>query len=222
MLTIKMLSDKSLVITKAINIYQRQSLVDNMQILIPLTYSDNDLTKFNATLEYIDPANMAHTEILVKDEELYNDTMIRFTLDMDTKFTYLAGDITMKLTLTYFDEGENKKYILKTGELTLKILKLNDYFLYADESSFTTIDNKIMELQAQTDKLAAMAGIYAESVPDDLTIDDTALLQLSANGTPIGNGVQLASAVDENDDKDDGVIDLDSSANDEETAVIDL
>ena len=221
MLTIKMLSDKSLVMTKPVNIYQRQSLVDNMQILIPATFGENDMTQYNAVLEYIDPANIAHMENLTRDEELYNELFIRYTLDMDTHFTYLAGDITMKLTLSYFDESENKKYVLKTGELVVTILPLNDYFAYADESSFTSIDNKIMELQAQTDKLAAMAAIYAEKVPDDLNMDEEALLQLSVNGVPVGKGVQLAKPVDDEDGKDDGVIDLNDS-NGDEIVVIDL
>ncbi len=222
MLTIKMLSDKSLVITQPVNLYQRQSLVDNMQILIKPDFNGIDLTNYTATLEWIDPANVAHIEILNKDEELYNDQFLRYTLDVDSKFTYMAGDNTMKVTLSYSDESEGKKYVLKTGEVVVKVLKLNDYFVYADESSMTSIDNKIMELQTQADKIAAVAGIYAESVPDDVQMDDNALLQLSINGTPIGNGVQLASAVDEDDGKDDGVIDLDDSEEVETVAIIDL
>lgn len=224
MLTIKMLSDKSLIMTKPKTLYQRQSLVDEMQILLPSTYDAVDLTLFDVTIEYIDAANNAHMEQLVKDDELYNDTFIRCTMDLDSKFTYMAGDVIMKLTLTHVDESEGKKYILKTGELVVTIQKLNDYFAYVDSDSISSIDQKIMELQAETDKLAAIAEIYGEKQPDDLVMSDTALLQLSANGTVIGNGVQLAEPVDEDDEKDDGVIDLNSenSNEDDQIAVIDL
>ena len=224
MLTVKMLSDKSLVMTKPTTLYQRQSLVDEMQILLPNVYDSVDLTPYDVTIEYIDPGNNAHMEQLVKDDELYQDKFIRCTMALDSKFTYIAGDVIMKLTLTHVDESEGKKYILKTGELVVTIQKLNDYFAYVDSDSISSIDQKIMELQAETDKLAAIAEIYGEKQPDDLVMSETALLQLSANGTALGNGVQLAEPVDEDDGKDDGVIDLDSEGgnDDDGIAVIDL
>lgn len=225
MLTVKMLTDKSLVMTTPARLYQRQSLVDNMQILINPKYSEDiDLSNFDATIEYIDPANIAHMEQLVKDEELYKDMFMRFTMNLDSHFTYMAGEVLMKLTLTYVDSAENVKYILRTGELKIPILKLNDYFAYVDDSSISTLDNKIMELQTKADELAAVAEIYSAKLPDDLTMNDDALLQLSVNGAAIGEGVQLASPVDEDDDKEDGVIDLDSVNPDEDdsVAVIDL
>ena len=224
MLTIKMLSDKSLVITKPMKIYQRQSLVDNFQILVPSRYENIDLTVFSCTLEWIDAATVVHSELLQADEELYNDTFIRYTLDMDSKFTYLAGTNIMKLNLTYLDTSSEsqKKYILKTGEVEVTVLSLNDYFVYVDDSSLSRIDNEIMKLQAETQKLAAAADIYAQKQPDDLVMDDSALLQLSANGKAIGEGVLLASPVIEDDDKDDGVIDLNNAPDENEIAVIDL
>lgn len=225
MLTVKMLTDKSLVMTTPARLYQRQSLVDNMQILINPKYSEDiDLTNFDATIEYIDPANIAHMEQLVKDEELYKDMFLRFTMNLDSKFTYMAGEVLMKLTLTYVDEAESVKYVLRTGELKIPILKLNDYFAYVDDASLSSLDNKIMELQAKADELAAVAEQYTAKLPDDLAMSEDALLQLSVNGQVIGEGVQLASPVDEDDDKDDGVIDLNSSSNedDDSVAVIDI
>ena len=229
MLTIKMLSDKSLIMTKPVRLYQRQSLVDNMQILINPIYSEEiDLSDYDVTIEYLDPANVVHTESLVKDPELYNDTFMRFTMDVDSKFTFMAGDVTMKLLLTHFDEAENKKYVLKTGELIVPVIKDVDFFAYVDEASLGILENKIMELQAETDKLAAAAEIYAEGVPTDLTLNDEALLQLSINGTPTGDGVQIAKPVEEGDGKDDGVIDLNQAPVDNSTnqipivAVVDL
>ena len=225
MLTIKMLADKNLVITTHAKIYQRQSLVDDMQIFVPYLYDDIDLRDFVATIEWVDAANVAHSDTLVADEDLYKDNFIRYTLPLDSKFTYMAGIVVMKLTLTHYDESEEKRYVLRTGELEIEILKLNDYFVYTDDSSLDVITNKIMELQTETDKLAAVSKIYAENLPDDLAMSDSALLQLSVNGSPIGEGVQLAAPVDEDDGKDDGVIDLDIDSDDDditEVAVIEL
>lgn len=213
MLTIKMLSDKSLVITQKARLYQRQSLVDNMQILVPSTYGEQDLTKYTATIEYIDPANIAHSEILIADTELYMDKFVRYVMPLDSKMTYMAGNILMKLTLTYFDEAEEKTYVLKTGELEIEILKLNDYFAYADEASLSTIDNKILALQAETDKLAVLAETYAENQIDDLALTGS-LLQVSAKGVPKGEGVEIPTGwTDDQDGSEDGVIDVDVNNN---------
>lgn len=212
MLTIKMLKNKDLVVTVPCKIYQRQSLVDNMQILVYATYEDYDLTKFTATLDYIDAANVAHTEILeAPDEDLYKDVYIRYVLPVDSKFTYMAGKITMKLTLSWNDVETNKKYILRSGELELEILPLNDYFAYVDIDSLNTLDNKIMTLQTETEKLAHMAEIYQESVPTDLSVNEDSVLQLVVNGEVIGQGVSVASVNLDTDGTVDGILDLETA-----------
>lgn len=209
MLTIKMLSDKSLVMTVQSKLYQRQSLVDTMQILIPATYDDMDLTVFTGTIEYIDPGNVAHMEILTADEDLYKDTFIRYTLPLDSMFTRIAGTVTMKVTLTYNDESTMKKYVLKTGEIEIEIAEINDYFAFVDEDSLTAIDNRIMHLQTEADKLAAAAEIYAEDKVDDLVLEDD-ILHVSANGKALGNGVEiLVNPEDDDSNPEDGQINLD-------------
>lgn len=209
MLTIKMLSDKSLVMTVQSKLYQRQSLVDTMQILIPATYDDMDLTVFNGTIEYIDPGNVAHMEILTADEDLYKDAFIRYTLPLDSMFTRIAGTVTMKVTLTYNDESTMKKYVLKTGEIEIEIAEINDYFAFVNDSSLDAIDNRIMHLQTEADKLAAAAEIYAEDKVDDLVLEDD-ILHVSANGKALGNGVEiLVNPEDDDSDPEDGQINLD-------------
>jgi len=228
MLTVKMLSNKNLVVTTNSRLYQRESLVDNMQILIPMEYDGINLFDFNATLEYLDPANVAHTESLIADSEVYKDLFIRYTMPLDSKFTYMAGIVIMKLTLTYFDETDNKSYVLRTGELEIEILKLNDYFAYTDDSSLNVIDNKILALQAESDKLAAIAETYAENQVDDLALTGSQL-QLTAKGEKIGEGVEIPTGwIDDQDGSEDGVIDLngdgdsDSDDDDDAIAVVEL
>ena len=209
MLTIKMLSDKSLIMTTQSKLYQRQSLVDTMQILVPSTYDDVDLTTFTATLDYIDPGNIAYMEILTADEDLYKDAFIRYTLPLDSKFTAVAGTVTMKITLTYYDESTMNKYVLKTGEIQIEVNKINDYFAYVTDESISTIDNKIMQLQAETDKIAATAEIYAQDKVDDLVLEED-ILHVSANGKALGNGVEiLVNPVDDDSNPYDGQINLD-------------
>lgn len=226
MLTIKMLANKQLVNTTTnVRLYQRQSMVDAMQFLLPETYDDISLAPFTVCLEYIDPVKVAHKEILTLDEELYKEQFLRYTLPLDSKFTYAAGTLTLKLTLTWQDEETNSKYVLKTDELDINIMTSKDYFAFVDDSSLTALDNKIMELQTKADELAAVADTYASIAVDDLTLDDGDVLKLSSNGRAIGEGVTVAIPVVDPDGVDDGVIDLDSSSEDPDdnsVAVVDL
>ena len=74
MYTIIMNDDKSLRKGETVKIYQREKLVDKLQFLLPLTYQDFDLSGFTVTLKYIDQGNVAHAEILVPSEQLYQNT----------------------------------------------------------------------------------------------------------------------------------------------------
>ena len=87
MYTILMNSDKSLVCTSRTTLYQRDKLVDKLQILIPQTYEDINLSDFTAVLKYIDQGNEVHSEILIKDEEVYKESYLRYTLPIDTNLT---------------------------------------------------------------------------------------------------------------------------------------
>lgn len=72
--------DKSLTSSIKTTLYQREKLANKIQFLFPQYYEDLSLDECTATLKYLDTGNEPHSEILVKDDELYKDIQIVDTL----------------------------------------------------------------------------------------------------------------------------------------------
>ena len=188
MYTILMNSDKSLVCTIKTTLYQRDKLVDKLQILIPQTYEDINLSDFMAILKYVDQGNEVHSEILIQDEELYKDSYLRYTLPIDTNLTRFAGDIKLCLTLNKVDMEEMKEYSLNTGETTITIAPLSDYYSFISDKSLSVIDQKVNELNVKLEAIDKMATTYDETKADNIKLDkDTSEIYLTAHDKQIGD-----------------------------------
>lgn len=193
MYTIIMNSDKSLVTTVRTTLFQREKLADKIQFLFPEYYGDLTLNEFTAVLKYLDPGNELHSEILVPDEALYKDK-IRYTLPVDTKLTRFAGDITIRITLTKTDMNTRNKYVLHTGETTITVSPLQDWYKFASDNSLEVLDRKMLELDARLEAAEKIAEIYDAEKADNIVkvVDGTDIkLQLESNGVPVGDAVTI-------------------------------
>lgn len=189
MYTILMNTDKSLNISVKTTIYQREKLVDNFRFLIPPTYDFVDLSDFTVILKYLDQGNEAHSEVLVKEDELYKEHL-SYILPVDTNLTRFAGDITLHLTMSKVDMEEKKQYSLETGEVTITISPLSDYYHFVSDSSLDAVSQKISELDVRLEAMDKIAETYDQSKADDLSCEDNTL-QLLANGKKIGSPQKL-------------------------------
>lgn len=192
MYTILMNSDKSLICTVKITLYQRDKLVDKLQILIPQAYGETDLSDFTAVLKYVDQGNEAHSEVLEKDEELYKESYLRYVLPVDTDLTRLAGDIKLSLTLNKVDMEEMKEYSLNTGEITITISPLADCYAFISDSSLSAIDQKVNEINAKLEAVNKIAAIYDEAKADNIKLDEeTSELYLTSHNKQVGNKISI-------------------------------
>ena len=162
-------------------------------------------------------------------EELYKDTYLQYTLPIDSKMAYWEGDITAKISAAWTDPDEpSKSYVLHTSEVTIHISNYSDYYIHTDAETLQTIDNKIADLNAKIGAIDRMSARYLEEMPDDLSLTDNTLLQLSVNGEPIGEGVEFPDfAYDLDDNPTDGLVDLDTTSENPDVppdsiAIIDL
>ena len=131
-----MRDDKSLVATSKAQIFQREKLVDKIQFLIPPTYEDHDLSEYNVLLKYTDQGNIAHAEQLTKDEELYKETYLRYTVDVDTNLTRFAGDVKLRLSfIKVSEEDELHEEVLHTGEITITVSPLSDLYQFVSDDA---------------------------------------------------------------------------------------
>lgn len=142
--------DKSLSCTVKTTLHQREKLVDKIQFLIPNMYGDINLQESVVLLKYIDQGNIPHAEKLVMEEELYKEEFIRCIMDVDTNFTRFAGDVKICLSFLMLN-GENGLHeeVMHSGETTISIVPLDDYFAFVSDDSLQVIDKVMVELEAK-------------------------------------------------------------------------
>ena len=170
-------------------LYQRENLVDKIQILIPQYYQDIDLSDWIAVLKYVDQANIPHAETLTKDSDIYKNR-IRFYLPVDTELTKYSGDITIRITLTKIDMNSKTQYVLHTGETTITISPLKDYYSFVPDESLEFVDQLIGNLEAKIEATEKIAEIYDTKKADNITYEDSRL-QLTSNGQRIGDAITI-------------------------------
>lgn len=199
MYTIIMNKDKSLIETVKTTLYQREKLVDKIQFLFPQKYEDFSLGEFTATLKYIDQGNVPHSEILVQDEKLYKER-IRYVLPIDTNLTQFSGNVTIRITLTKTDVETKTQYVLHTGEVTIAISPLTDWYKFAADDTLEALDKKMLELEAKIEATEKIAEMYDGAKADNLKKVSDNEICLTANGNPIGDVITITSGYNDSDD----------------------
>lgn len=190
MYTILMKDDKSLITTVTATIYQREKLVDKIRFLLPQNYGELSLKDFMITFRYVDPSNTGHVEILTVKDELYKERL-ECVLPVDTKLSRFSGDNVGYLSfLRINDENGTHEEVLKTGSITITINPVEDIFIDGDES-LNALDKRLAQMIEISKANALTANMLLENHADDLNLSEDGLLQITANGKPIGKGVLL-------------------------------
>lgn len=212
-----MSDNKELIATKRCNLYQNENLVDEVMFLLPQTYQGKQNTVFNISgatvvLKYISVDNVAHSEILAQNEELYHD-YLSFSLPVDSKLSHMAGTINLRLTVTKVDLSEGKQYVLHSSETHIEIQSLPDYYAFTPDESLEFVDQIVGKVSAQLEAANKLAEAYNATKADDLVYEDNKL-QLVADGNKIGNAVNIKSCegVNIEDDSDNEDEELDSGS----------
>lgn len=203
---------KQLIATNRINLRQHENIVDKLTFVVPFQYTESiDLRKFNVVLEWLDPTNVAHMDVLEKEEEIYKDNYQRYFLPVESPLNRFAGDIEMKLVFTMVDYETSKRYKLETDTIIVPIMSIKDYYAVMPSESFDAINDTIDELRAISDKLTADAQLFYDTKGDDLGFDEEGTLHLTAHGEIIGQGVDVATpgTEDDEDESHDGIINAD-------------
>ncbi len=194
MYAIKMNNDKSLITTIKATIYQNEKNADTLVFLVPQTYERIDMADSTMLLRYILPNGIGKSEELEMDPEPYK-TYYQYRLKVTTAITSMPGKI--ELWLSAIDLHDN--LIFKSGTAFIEVSPskdITDYFSGED-----------ME---QLDRLNAKVAILEQNKADNIIYDcDGNYLQLTANGAPIGDKIDMESVTE---DVVDEVIDFDSNA----------
>ena len=217
MYTIVMDKDKNLNTTVRGVIFKNENLVNKIQFLIPPQFDGNagrvvidpetgeqtidqdgviDINDYIVTLKYVDPNGNFKGEVLVKDAETYKN-YLRYTLPVDSKLTAVAGDITIRLTLTNFDPVTEVMNKLESNSTSIKVEKPKGFDDYINFEDIDAIKKQILDLKG--------------AMPNDLAINEDDKIRLTHDGDPIGEGVEIyvPTKLPGYDGKNDGIVNVD-------------
>lgn len=190
MYTIIMDKYKQLNTTIKTILYQRENLTEKIQFLIPEYYNEIDLKEYAAILKYVDQSNISHAEILESNEELYKGK-IRYILPVNSELSKFSGDISIRITFTKIDMDTQTQYILHTGETSITISPLKDYYTFVPDESLEFVDQLVGNLEAKLEATERIVEIYNSEKADNITYENNDI-QLTSNGKKIGNSITIS------------------------------
>lgn len=205
MYTIVMDKYKNLNTTVRTVIFMKENMADKIQFLIPPTYQDNEIKDYIVTLKYVDPNGNFHSEVLTPDEELYKD-YIRYVLPVGTKLTQVSGNLTVRLTLVKYLQGDDTM-VIDRMETNSTVIRIERPVGFTDNVDFEDIE----AFKAQMNQMSRDITTLQDEMPNDVAIDDNDKLHITHDGEPIGEGVEILvpSDMDLDDDAHDGIVNLD-------------
>lgn len=200
--------DNTLTATVVERIMERSKLVDSLHFLADPIYKETDMSDFTVMMEYVLPVSKKYkTEILEKSDELYKD-MLEYKLPFDTALTSEPGDIEIQLTFTNVTldaDGKSTQYVRKVGPGSIKIVAISTWSDIIPDEALSAVDQRILAAQALMKALNEQNNAIMKSKADSLRYKDN-LLQLTAQGTPIGTAVKIVSSDSGSTDPEDGTI----------------
>lgn len=203
MYAIKMEEDKSLTTTIQSTIYQGDKNADTLVFLIPQKYEENSLSDCDILLRYILPNGIGCSEELAMYPIPHNEDYYQFRLSVASRFTDEFGDIELWLTAVNF----------------------NDDILFKTDTTIVTITpHKVIddylppEAVNQLDALAAKVHSMEQNSVNNLKYDPVEeTLQLTANGNPVGDIVDIGDGGGTGGDGTDDIINFGDDDNGDET-----
>ena len=188
MYAIKLDANRELTTTIHSKIYQGDKNADTLVFVIPKVYGTEELDLASCTflLRYVLPNGKGYTEELLMYPIPRNEDYLQYRLSLSSKFTECPGTIHLWLTAIDF----NDHIVLHTDTADVEVIQRVKIEDYMPAESLDTLD-----------KLAMQVEQLQHGFVNNLYLDtENETLQLTANGTPIGD------AVDVDDWKNKGVI----------------
>lgn len=177
MYAIKMDSEKELSTTIKGTIYQGEHNADTLIFVLPMEFDYINVADCTILLKYIVPGGKGYVEQLNMYPIPHNEEYLEYQLPITTHITKHCGAIT--LWLTGIDFENRTVFQSDTTEIYVKQhIKIEDH-----------IPGKRMDF---IDQLALKVQEMIAGVVDNLQYDDEELtLQLTANGAPVGDPIDV-------------------------------
>ena len=187
--------DNSMTATQKKRIVQRSKLIDDLWFLVKPEYNGYNMADFTVVLEYLSPVSHKYrTEFLTRSEEDYNG-YLKYNLPVNTTLTAEAGNVEILLTFLLVELDENGKGVQRTRKITganINIIPISAWSDIIPDCALSTLDQRIIKMDAQIKALDEVANTMADKKADSLRYDEeNRELQLLSGDKPIGNKVVL-------------------------------
>lgn len=193
MYTVIVGADGSMVASVVEVITQNSNLAHTLRILAPTEYCGYDVRNFMASLEYKTPeSGSVGAETLTASEEEYKE-YVEYLFPIKKAMTTEAGNLVISMSFVAnveSDAGESDPVVLKTQPGDIMITETDGWSGDLPDDTLNAIDEKMLELQEMQGELKNMQDHLNNNKADGLMYEDHEL-QLTANGEPIGNSVEV-------------------------------
>lgn len=193
MYTVIVGADGSMVASVVEVITQNSNLAHTLRILAPTEYCGYDVRNFMASLEYKTPeSGSVGAETLTASEEEYKE-YVEYLLPIKKAMTTEAGNLVISMSFVAnveSDTGKSDPVVLKTQPADIMITETDGWSGDLPDDTLNAIDEKMLELQEMQGELKNMQDHLNNNKADGLMYEDREL-QLTANGEPIGNSVEV-------------------------------
>ena len=192
-----MQEDRSLIATKTVPIYQRETNVVTLCFLIPPTITENgsrcNVAEYLCVLKMKTPDGKILTRLLTANEEPYKDRL-RFETPVTADMTAVAGQITTYLTFLKVSENESglqKEHVFHSGNVNITV-NPKEEFVFIPDKSLQAFDQLMLQTQAKLDKLEDIAESIETQKADNIVLNpETNEIYLTSNGEIIGNKITV-------------------------------
>lgn len=196
MIYIKLDENRDLVITVNEPIYLGDNLNQKIVYLIPLQVGEIDMKAAIPYLSYIRMDGVADIVRLDKKEEVYKDAYYQYELPVSCKLSECPGDICTWMQI--FAGTPSNPTIAKSGECVLHVNNSKNMDDYICDHHLSAMYAMQKQIDAAENNMASMRETMATK-GDNLVYDSGRQeLQLSSEGTLVGDAVDMSNMV--NDD----------------------
>lgn len=190
---IKLDENMNLVVTVNDTLYRGDNLNRKIIYLIPLTVGEIDLLTANVYLNYIHVDGVPNIVLLERLDEKYNESYYQYTFPVTCKLTRYPGEICTWLQI--LAGNPSNPTISKSGECMLYIQEsknMDDYLCDHQVTALYQLQKAMESEVAEIDEDIAKINEDITKKADDIMYDDEGnYLQLTANGAPIGNQIDM-------------------------------
>lgn len=204
MYTIVMHDDKSMHVTNAVPLYEKETNIDVFRFLLPTQYAEGaelyNLADFVVACKVKTPSGRLFVYKLDCEDVTYKDRL-DYRLVIGADITQFAGTVEMYLTMLRVlenEDGSSTETVFHSGTVYIEILRKEE-FVFIPDKSLQAIDQLLLQTQDKINQLDKIAEKIETTKADDIEVIDGQIFLVTTDEEtgekiPIGDPVTNVKA----------------------------